>query len=114
MAVSYCGLSSLPLAGFASARLELSTWDAGRYLHLDCIYLRPNDRGGGLGRELIAEVARAAVELGAVNLQWQTPSWNEGAVRFYRRLGASAVEKLRFTLSPEQCSVLLDDRRCDG
>lgn len=94
------------LVGFATAAMELSTWDAARYLHLDCLYLRAAYRGRGLGMDLIAEVARAAVELGAINLQWQTPLWNEGAARFYRRLGASSVDKLRFKLSPEQCAVL--------
>lgn len=95
------------LAGFASANLELSTWDAGHYLHLDCLYLRAAYRGEGLGQALMEHVARAALELGAVNLQWQTPVWNDGAARFYERLGAGAAEKLRFTLSPEACARLL-------
>jgi len=97
------------LAGFATATMERSTWDADCYLHLDCLYLRTAYRGGGLGRRLIAEVALLAVELGAVNLQWQTPAWNEEAARFYYRLGATSAEKLRFTLSPEKCAALLDE-----
>ncbi len=92
------------LAGFASATLELSTWDAGSHLHLDCLYLRPAYRGAGVGEALIAQVARTAVELDAICLQWQTPAWNEGAKRFYRRLGATWQEQLRFTLSSQQCS----------
>ena len=95
------------LAGFASANLELSTWDAGHYLHLDCLYLRAAYRGRGWGRTLVEHVTRVALELGAVNVQWQTPTWNEGAVRFYERLGAGAAEKLRFTLSLDACSRLL-------
>lgn len=95
------------LAGFATVNLELSTWDAGHYLHLDCLYLRSTYRGRGLGRALVERVARAAVELGAVNVQWQTPIWNDDAARFYRRLGAGAAEKLRFTLSRDACSRLL-------
>ncbi len=67
------------LVGFATAMLERSTWDAARYLHLDCIYLRAAHRGQGIGQALMAEVAQAAIEMGAVNVQWQTPSWNEGA-----------------------------------
>lgn len=102
------------LAAFASVTLERSTWGAGHYLHLDCIYLRPAYRGQGLGRELMAEVARAAVEMGALDLQWQTPSWNDGAVRFYRRLGATSAEKLRFTLSPEQCRAVAREGEAPG
>lgn len=102
------------LAGFATATLERSTWDAGHFLHLDCIFLRAGYRGRGIGRRLVAEVAAAATELRAVNLQWQTPAWNEDAARFYRRLGASAAEKLRFTLSPQQCAGLAATRDSAG
>lgn len=98
------------LAGFASASLELATWDAQRYLHLDCLYLREEYRGQGLGQALIESVAQAALEMGAANLQWQTPEWNEGAERFYLRLGAVAQKKLRFTLSPGGCAQLMDSQ----
>lgn len=90
------------LGGFASAMLERSTWDAASFLHLDCLYLRPAYRGRGLGSDLMGEVAAAAEELGALNVQWQTPAWNQGAARFYERLGATSAPKLRFTLSREQ------------
>ncbi len=95
------------LAGFASASFELSTWDARHYLHLDCLYLREPYRGHGVGRALIERVAQTALDQGAVNLQWQTPPWNGGAVRFYERLGAEALEKLRFSLDSEGCRRLV-------
>ena len=91
------------LVGFATVSLEVSTWHAARYLHLDCLFLREAWRGRGLGRRLLARAAAMALELGATSLQWQTPSWNEGAVRFYRRTGAHEAPKLRYTLSPEAC-----------
>ncbi|MEM9381151.1 MAG: GNAT family N-acetyltransferase [Planctomycetota bacterium] len=94
------------LVGFATTSFDRSTWDAGRYLHLDCLYLEEPWRGKGLGRDLMTRAAQLAVELGAVNLQWQTPDWNEDAVRFYRRLGAGEARKLRFTLQPEACARL--------
>ena len=52
---AWCLIVEAPdeLAGFASAALELSTWEAQRYLHLDCLYLRPAYRNRGLGRELV-------------------------------------------------------------
>lgn len=97
------------LAGFASASLELSTWDAGFYLHLDCLYLRGPYRGRGLGWALVERVARVPLERGAVNVQWQTPVWNRDAARFYRRLGAGVAEKLRFTLDRDACARLLGE-----
>lgn len=94
------------LAGFATANLELSTWDAALYLHLDCLYLREPYRGQGLGRALFAQVAAEVERLGAINLQWQTPDWNVDAIRFYRGLGATSKSKLRFTLDTEGCRAL--------
>lgn len=92
------------LAGFAAARLELATWDAALYLHLDCLYLREAYRGRGWGETLMQKAAETAVESGAVNLQWQTPTWNRDAIRFYERLGAAGKEKLRFTLDRDGCT----------
>ena len=102
------------LAGFASAFAERSTWDAGPYLHLDCLYLRPNYRQRGLGRELMVEVARWSVHEGLSSMQWQTPRWNRVGAGFYERLGAVGVEKIRYTLPLDQCVELTghDPARC--
>lgn len=86
------------LQGFASYGLEFSTWDAADFLLMDCLYLRPACRGRGVGAEILRRLHAWAGELGCVNLQWQTPDWNVGAIRFYRRHGAQAQKKLRFTL----------------
>ncbi|MEM6674449.1 MAG: GNAT family N-acetyltransferase [Planctomycetota bacterium] len=94
------------LVGFATTSLERSTWDARCYLHLDCIYLEEPWRGRGLGMAMMTHAAKLAVTLGAVNMQWQTPAWNEDAARFYRRLGTKEAKKLRFTLQPDACARL--------
>ncbi|GAA3013089.1 GNAT family N-acetyltransferase [Actinokineospora diospyrosa] len=87
------------VVGYATCVAEVSTWDGGEYLHMDCLYLRPGARGRGVGQLLFEAVREQAKVLGLKEIQWQTPGWNEGAVRFYGRLGATAVEKVRFTLS---------------
>lgn len=86
------------LIGYASWSLEASTWQAGEYAHLDCLYLREAARGHGVGRALMDDVATAAHVAGARELQWQTPQWNTGAIRFYRRTGAHEALKIRYTL----------------
>ncbi len=96
------------LSGFVSASLEVSTWDAKRFLHMDCLFLRPAYRGRGWGRRIMARVAQLALDQKAINLQWQTPEWNEGAIRFYDRLGGVSQRKQRFTMSPEACGELVD------
>ncbi|OKK06402.1 acetyltransferase [Streptomyces sp. CB03234] len=87
------------LVGYATCAPELSTWDGREYLHLDCLFLEAGQRGLGAGPMLMNAVIAEAHALGLTQVQWQTPAWNEGAIRFYDRLGAQAKEKLRYTLS---------------
>lgn len=102
-----CLVAELPggdVVGYATCAPEVSTWDGAEYLHMDCLFLRDGHRGLGLGRLLTDAVAAEARALGLTEVQWQTPAWNEGAIRFYGRIGADAKEKLRFTwpVPPEQ------------
>ena len=85
--------------GYASATPDFATLTARPFLHLDCLYLRPAVRGQGLGADLLASVTACAHELGCSQLQWQTPVWNADAIRFYDRLGATRLEKPRYTLA---------------
>ncbi|MFG2502385.1 HAD-IA family hydrolase [Streptomyces sp. NPDC048441] len=95
-----CLVAELPggeIVGYATCAPEVSTWDGAEYLHMDCLFLRDGHRGLGLGPLLTDAVAAEARALGLTEVQWQTPAWNEGAIRFYNRLGADAKEKLRYT-----------------
>ena len=47
---------------------------------------------------MMAAVQHRAQMLGCEAMQWQTPVWNEGAIRFYDRLGATRLAKQRYTL----------------
>lgn len=99
------------LVGYATATQEFSTWDAASFFHMDCLYLREEARGAGLGRHLIKEIARLARQLGCVNVQWQTPVWNTRAISFYRRLRAEGKEKVRFVFSGDALEPFLAPER---
>lgn len=86
------------VVGYATCAPEVSTWDGREYLHMDCLFLLSAHRGLGLGALLMDAVTEEARRLGLTEVQWQTPAWNEGAIRFYDRLGARAKEKLRYFL----------------
>lgn len=86
------------LVGFATAAPEYSTWSGAEYLHMDCLYVRSERRGIGIGAALMASVLQLARERSYAEIQWQTPSWNVDACRFYRRHGGVAQEKCRFAL----------------
>jgi L-amino acid N-acyltransferase YncA len=100
--------SEKSLVGYATATLEFSTWDAAYFLHMDCLYLKAGARGQGLGEQLLREVAKLAKEKSCVNVQWQTPDWNLGAMNFYNRLGATSKNKVRFFLSRETIAALTE------
>jgi GNAT superfamily N-acetyltransferase len=87
------------IIGYSTASLEMSTWRGREFLHMDCLYLREDARGSGVGGMLLDAVRRLAVDLGVDQVKWQTPQWNEGAVRFYDRTGAARQAKQRYTLS---------------
>jgi GNAT superfamily N-acetyltransferase len=86
------------LLGYAAYSLEFATWTGREYVHLDCLFVRDTNRGNGIGQALLARVTQAATELGAREIQWQTPDWNAEAIRFYQRAGATGRHKVRFTL----------------
>lgn len=85
------------LAGYATYTFDFSTWHASRYLHLDCLYLRPSLRGLGIGTRVMARLREEALQNGCGWIEWQTPNWNESAKRFYSRLGACGKDKCRFS-----------------
>lgn len=85
--------------GYVSATDEFSTWSASDFLHMDCLFVREGYRGMGVGAMLLATLVGFARERGYAEVQWQTPGWNTEAERFYRREGALAQGKLRFSLA---------------
>jgi GNAT superfamily N-acetyltransferase len=95
--------------GYASFSVEVSTWDAGRYMHMDCLFLRPAARSKGIGRALMRRIAQEALAQGVTRMQWQTPSFNADAIRFYDRLGPGKKEKFRMFLGEEETRTLAKD-----
>ena len=86
------------LMGYATYMPEFSTWDAAFYLHMDCLYLKETTRGNGIGEQLMKNLQQEANRLGCTHIQWQTPEFNERAIKFYTRIGAKAKSKVRFYL----------------
>jgi GNAT superfamily N-acetyltransferase len=75
-------------AGFALFFHNYSTFLAQRGLYLEDLFVLPEFRGRGVGRALLAHLARLAIERGCGRLEWWVLDWNEAAIRFYRSLGA--------------------------
>ena len=81
------------VVGFALWFLSFSTWIGRHGIYLEDLYVRPEHRGGGHGRALLATLAQIAVDRGYGRLEWAVLDWNEPALAFYRSLGAVALDE---------------------
>ena len=74
--------------GFALFFHNFSTFLALPGIYLEDLFVVPDHRGNGVGRALLKELARIAVERGCGRLEWSVLDWNRDAIGFYERLGA--------------------------
>src|SRR5687767_5058903 len=74
-AVCFCLVVEMnnTLAGYATYTKEFSTWDAGFYIHMDCLFIRPYARNLGAGKQLIERIVSEARAIRCYQIQWQTP-----------------------------------------
>lgn len=75
-------------AGFALWYQSYSTFRTRPCLHLEDLFVRPEQRGHGLGLALLRATAAVAAARGCPRLDWNVLDWNEPAIGFYRRQGA--------------------------
>ena len=78
--------------GFALYFQTFSTFVGKPGIYLEDLYVRPERRGQGIGRRLLAHLAGLAIERGCGRLEWAVLDWNGSAIRFYRALGATPNE----------------------
>jgi GNAT superfamily N-acetyltransferase len=78
-------------AGFALYFQTFSTFVGRPGLYLEDIFVKPEWRTKGLGRMLLARLARIALERGYGRMEWSVLNWNELALRVYRGVGAKPM-----------------------
>lgn len=61
-------------------------------IYLEDIYVQPDMRGKGIGKVILAHLARLARERKCGRLEWSVLDWNEPAIRFYRAIGATPLD----------------------
>jgi GNAT superfamily N-acetyltransferase len=79
-------------AGFALWFRSYSTFLARPGIYLEDLFVFPEFRGRGLGKKLLADLARIVVQRGYGRLEWAVLDWNEPAIGFYKSLGAVAMD----------------------
>jgi GNAT superfamily N-acetyltransferase len=78
-------------AGFALFFPNYSTFLARPGMYLEDLYVRPEFRGRGIGKALLAHLAGLAVARGYGRLDWSVLDWNEPAIAFYQSIGAHGL-----------------------
>lgn len=92
--IARCADRGVAYAAFA---VQYSTWQAASYLYLDCLYVKAEFRGLGLGKQLMSRVHIEAKRRGCSEVQWQTPTFNTEAVQFYDSIeNTSRLAKWRY------------------
>jgi GNAT superfamily N-acetyltransferase len=77
--------------GFAVFFMNYSTFLAKPGLYLEDLFVKPHARGKGIGKALLARLAQLALERNCGRVQWAVLDWNEPSIRFYKALGAVAL-----------------------
>ncbi|MCP2274766.1 L-amino acid N-acyltransferase YncA [Nocardia amikacinitolerans] len=76
------------VVGCAIWFLNFSTWDGVHGIYLEDLYVKPETRGKGYGKALIAALAREALDKGYSRVSWSVLTWNTPSIDFYRSIGA--------------------------
>jgi GNAT superfamily N-acetyltransferase len=83
------------VVAFALYYTNFSTFLAQPGLYLEDLYVQPAHRGKGVGETLLARLGKLAVERGYGRFEWSVLDWNENAIRFYLRMGATVMPDWR-------------------
>lgn len=83
------------VVAFALFFTNFSTFLGRPGLYLEDLYVRPAHRGRGLGRALLERLGALAVERGCGRFEWSVLDWNENAIRFYEKMGATVLPDWR-------------------
>ena len=81
------------LVGYALYFLNFSTWEGVHGIYLEDLFVKPEQRGSGLGKALLTALAEIAVSRGYARVEWWVLDWNQPSIDFYRRLGAIPMDE---------------------
>jgi len=80
-------------AGFAVWFLNFSTFRGRHGIYVEDIFVRPAWRGRGIGKALMAQLARRCVERGYARCEWAVLDWNAPSIAFYKSIGAQVLDE---------------------
>ena len=81
------------LAGFAVWFINFSTFSGRSGIYLEDLFVRPAQRGKGIGKALLTHLAKQCIANGWSRLQWSVLDWNTPSIDFYKSLGAVLMDE---------------------
>ncbi len=79
--------------GFALYFFNFSTFVGRAGLYLEDLYIEPEYRGKGYGKQLFVQLATLAKEKNCGRMEWSVLNWNSPAISFYKSLGAVPMDE---------------------
>ena len=83
------------VVAFALFFTNFSTFLAQPGLYLEDLYVQPALRGAGIGKALLRHLGALAVARGYGRFEWSVLDWNESAIGFYQKMGATLLPDWR-------------------
>lgn len=88
---AYLAWAGTKAVGYVTFFFTYSTFLALPTLYIEDLFVRPERRRMGVGRELFSFCINRAWESGCGRIEWQVLEWNVPAIRFYEALGAERI-----------------------
>ena len=85
--------AGIEVVGFALFFHNYSTFLGRPGIYLEDLFVKPEHRGKGHGKALLAALARLAVQRDCGRMEWAVLDWNEPSINFYKALGATPLDE---------------------
>lgn len=111
---SFCDIAEVAgeVVGYAIWFYSYSTFTGRHGIYLEDLYVVPEDRGAGIGRAFLKNLAERCVREKLTRFEWSVLDWNEPSIGFYRSLGAVPVEGwTRYRLDGEALARIGAEKR---
>ena len=79
--------------GYALYFYNFSTFNGKSGLYLEDLFIKKEFRGRGIGKEVFKFLVKKAKKEGCKRMEWSCLDWNEPSIKFYKSLGAVAMDE---------------------
>lgn len=79
--------------GFSVWFKNFSTFRGRHGIYLEDLFVRPEFRGKGIGKALMARLAQRCVDEKLARFEWAVLDWNAPSIAFYKSIGAQVMDQ---------------------